>query len=359
MNIDWGLPMNVQQKMRPVPLADTGPAHAIAGLFAAELEVPSVGLDDNFFDLGGDSLMAETLVLAVQKRFGVKLQTSVLLEAQTPREFGRLIASLVPAHPARQLIVPVSGSIGHEPIAMIHGITGSALFANRFSRLLKEKYAIMAVRGMGTEPGEQPYSTIAEIGSTYFEALTSVTGQHPEVLGGICVGGLLAIEVGRLSFEATGRRPAILLIDPPSPGSPWLKPMRDNQMTEARRRQIARKVIYWRLQRDLMSGLGLGQTRLGRHLRKKAFKSALLQATAGFVPSSYPCDILILASSEWGATTVEQYQGWASGKATVKTVVIPGTHDKFRGANMELIDREIIAFLSARSAAASEAPHRQ
>ena len=135
--------------------------------------------------------------------------------------------------------------------------------------------------------------------------------------------------------------------------------MRDNNMTEARRRQIARKVIYWRLQRDLMSGLGLGQTQLGRHLRKKAFKSALLQATAGFVPSSYPCDILILASSEWGATTVEQYQGWASGKATVKTVVIPGTHDKFRGANMELIDREIIAFLSARSAPASEAPNLQ
>ncbi|TIT38888.1 MAG: acyl carrier protein, partial [Mesorhizobium sp.] len=71
-----------------------------------ELGVPAVGFDDNFFDLGGDSLMAETLVLAVQKRFGVKLQTSVLLEAQTPREFGRLIASLVPEHPARELIVP-------------------------------------------------------------------------------------------------------------------------------------------------------------------------------------------------------------------------------------------------------------
>jgi acyl carrier protein len=147
--------MNVQQRVRPVASPGDGPAHAIAGIFAGELQVPSVGLDDNFFDLGGDSLMAETLVLAVQKRFGVKLQTSVLLEAQTPREFGRLIASL-PVHPARELIMSVAGSIGHEPIAMIHGINGSALFANRFSRQLKEKYAIMAVRGMGTEPGEAP-----------------------------------------------------------------------------------------------------------------------------------------------------------------------------------------------------------
>lgn len=244
--------MNVQQRVGPVAVPGDGPAHAIAGIFATELGVPAVGFDDNFFDLGGDSLMAETLVLAVQKRFGVKLQTSVLLEAQTPREFGRLIASLVPEHPARELIVPVSGSVGQEPIAMIHGITGSALFANRFSRRLKDKYAIMAVRGMGTEPGETPYSTMAEIGTNYFEALTSVTGRHPEIIGGICVGGLLAIEVGRLGHEATGKRPAIVLIDPPSPGSAWLKPMPDDRLTERRRRDIARKVIYWRLLRDTL-----------------------------------------------------------------------------------------------------------
>lgn len=343
--------MNVQQRVRPVASSGDGPAHAIAGIFTAELQVPSVSLDDNFFDLGGDSLMAETLVLAVQRRFGVKLQTSVLLEAQTPREFGRLIASLVPVHPARELIVPVAGSIGHEPIAMIHGINGSALFANRFSRQLKEKYAIMAVRGMGTDPGETPYSNMAEICSSYFEALTSVTGRHPEIIGGICVGGLLAIEVGRLSHGATGKRPAIVLIDPPSPGSAWLKPMPDDRLTESRRSQIARKVVYWRLLRDTLGAVGLGQTRLGRHLRKKAYKSALLQAAAGFVPSSYPCDILILASSEWGATTVQQYKGWASDKASVKTVVMPGTHSKFRKANMDAIDAEILAFLAERPGA--------
>lgn len=347
--------MNVQPRARAVASPGGAPAHAIAGIFASELQVPTVGLDDNFFDLGGDSLMAETLVLAVQKRFGVKLQTSVLLEAQTPREFGRLIASLVPMHPARELIVPVSGSTGHEPIAMIHGITGSALFANRFSRQLKQKYAIMAVRGMGTEPGETPYSGMAEICSNYFEALTSVTGRHPDIVGGICVGGLLAIEVGRLSYEATGKRPAIVLIDPPSPGSAWLKPMPDDRLTEGRRRNIARKVIYWRLLRDALTTMGLGQTRLGRHLRKKAYKSTLLQAAAGFVPSSYPCDILILASSEWGATTVADYKGWASDKASVKTVVMPGTHNKFRKANMDAIDAEILAFLAERQGAALEA----
>ncbi len=345
--------MNMHNSLRPGRIApgSSGPAQAIAAIFAQELQLASVGLDDNFFDLGGDSLAAETLVLAVQNRFGVKLQTSVLLEAPTPREFGRLIALQLPEHPARRLAVQVSGSRGQEPIAMIHGISGSALFANRFGKALKLRYSVIAVRGMGLEPGETPYDSVEEISGNYFDGLSSATGQHPRVVGGICLGGLLAIEVGRLTYEATGERPALLLIDPPPLGSAWLKPMADNSMTAQRRRQITRKVVYWRLLRDGLAAVGLGQSRLGRHARQKAFKSMLVRAAAGFMPSSYPCDMLVLASSEWGATTVEQYKGWASDNTIVETVVMPGLHDKFRAAHMDAIDAAIIAFLDARRAA--------
>jgi acyl carrier protein len=347
-----GLFMNVRKVIWPAHAAPSiGPAHLIAGIFAAELQIPSAGIDDNFFDLGGDSLTAETVILAVQGRFGIKLQTSVLLAAPTPREFGRLVVSLNPVHPARQLIVQVSGSAGQESIAMIHGISGSALFANRFGKRLKEKYAVMAVRGMGLEPGETPYSSVAEIAANYFDGLTSATGRHPHVVGGICFGGLLAIEVGRLTYEATGERPALVLIDPPPLGSAWLKPMADNRMTAQRRRQITRKVLYWRTLRDGLKAIGMGQTWLGRHTRQKAFKSMLIRAAAGFSPSSYPCDMLILASSEWGAATVHQYKGWASEQTRIKTVVVPGSHDKFREANMGAIDDEIVAFLAARQRA--------
>lgn len=349
--------MNAPKTIRPgYSTSSEGLARAIAGIFASELQIPAADIDDNFFDLGGDSLTAETLVLAVQNRFGIKIQTSVLLAAPTPREFGRLVASMKPTHSARQLLVPVSGSSGHEPIAMIHGISGSALFANRFGKRLKEKYAVTAVRGMGLEPGEQPYSSLDEISASYFEGLTSMAGRPPNIIGGICLGGLLAIEVGRLTYEATGERPALLLIDPPPLGSAWLKPIEDDRMTASRRRQITRKVVYWRLLRDGLRAAGLGQTRIGRHTRRKAFKNALIRAAAGFSPSSYPCDILVLASSEWSSATVEQYRSWASEKTRIKTVVVPGTHDKFREANMEAIDDEIIAFLAARDVSVAREP---
>lgn len=323
-------------------------AEEVASIFAAELGIASVGLDDNFFDLGGDSLMAENLVLSVQKRFGVGLQTAVLLEAPTPRELAALVGAST--HPSRRLVVPVVGSRGSEPLAMVHGVSGSPLFANRFGEKLKQRYRLLAVRGMGIEPDEKPCETREEMIGGYFEGLKATTGKAPLVVGGICMGGIIAMELGRLAHEATGSRPRLVLIDPPPLGSYWMRPNPDNSMNKRRRRRLDHHVLYWRTIHGIYERLGLGRTRPARIARHKLFKKTLTRALAGFTPSRYPCDVLVIASSEWGADTVGQFREWAAGNGRLHTVVLPGTHDGFREANMDAIDSEIIRFLDERGA---------
>lgn len=330
-------------------VSDAGAAaEAVASIFAAELGIASVGLDDNFFDLGGDSLMAENLVLSVQKRFDVGMQTAILLEAPTPRELARLVRATSTA--SRRLIVPVVGSRGTEPLAMVHGVSGSPLFANRFGEKLKRHYRLLAVRGMGIESGEEPYETREEMFGGYFESLKATTGRTPLVIGGICMGGIIAMELGRLAHEATGMRPRLVLIDPPPLGSYWMRPDPDNSMNAHRRRRLDYHVLYWRTIHGTCERLGLGLTRLARVARHKLFKKTLTRALAGFTPARYPCDMLVIASSEWGGDTVGQFREWASGNGRLHTVVFPGTHDGFREANMDAIDSEIIRFLDEHSA---------
>lgn len=67
----------------------------IAGLFARELEVADVGADSHFLFLGGDSLDAERLILAIGSHFSLKLQTATLLDAPTPRALARVVAALL------------------------------------------------------------------------------------------------------------------------------------------------------------------------------------------------------------------------------------------------------------------------
>lgn len=55
----------------------------IARLIAANLKAKAVGPDDNFIDLGGDSLEALSVALSLEKSFGVTMDPSDVLEAPT------------------------------------------------------------------------------------------------------------------------------------------------------------------------------------------------------------------------------------------------------------------------------------
>ena len=64
---------------------------AIAGLFHSVLGIEDVGIDDNFFDLGGHSLLGVKLVNRIQEIFGVDLGISELFGLPTARSLARTV----------------------------------------------------------------------------------------------------------------------------------------------------------------------------------------------------------------------------------------------------------------------------
>jgi amino acid adenylation domain-containing protein len=66
----------------------------IAGILADLLNVNRIGLDDNFFLLGGHSLLGAQLILRIRERFGVDLSMRHLFEAQTLAKLAQQVESL-------------------------------------------------------------------------------------------------------------------------------------------------------------------------------------------------------------------------------------------------------------------------
>ncbi|MBX3580651.1 MAG: alpha/beta fold hydrolase [Rhizobiaceae bacterium] len=316
----------------------------IASIFAAELKQGSVGPDDNFFDLGGDSLIAENLVLALQHRFSRVLPTAILLEAPTPGELARLIASEADEG-SSDLVVSVPGCGGSEPLVFVHGVAGTALFADRFGDRLKQRYAVMALRARGIEPGEYPHRSLADMVDDYYHAMESATGRPPSTVGGLCMGGIIAIEIGRKAYLDRGIKPRLILLDPPPLGSHWLRPKPD-RMIPLLKLRLEYLAWYRNLLRVLFDRLGLDRTPRGRMARRKSFEKMMFRSMAGYTPPVYPCDVLLLASAEWAPHTVEQYRQWHAGCGRMRTMVLDGGHLNLNSANSDTVAREILAFLS-------------
>jgi acyl carrier protein len=75
------------------------PEASLAAIWEEVLGVQEVGPDDDFFDLGGHSLLSMRVATRVQRRFGASVPLPVLFEARTVRQLAGLLRN---AHPSDQ-----------------------------------------------------------------------------------------------------------------------------------------------------------------------------------------------------------------------------------------------------------------
>ena len=64
---------------------------AMAAIWSDVLATPLVGLDDNFFALGGDSMALMTLLMRIEETYGVYLEQEAVFEAPTPRALSVIV----------------------------------------------------------------------------------------------------------------------------------------------------------------------------------------------------------------------------------------------------------------------------
>jgi acyl carrier protein len=70
---------------------ETALQRALCGIFSSVLEVPEVGIDDSFFDLGGQSLQAMRLLNRIRTEIGVDLLVNALFDAPTVAELAAFV----------------------------------------------------------------------------------------------------------------------------------------------------------------------------------------------------------------------------------------------------------------------------
>jgi aspartate racemase len=181
----------------------------LAKIWEKLLGIEQVDVRENFFDLGGHSLMAARLVAEIDRTFGKTLPVALLFEYPTIKQLAALLVRDEPIAIPRVIAVQSAGC--KPPFFCVHA---EALF-RPLARSLGFDRPLLGLRA-DTEAWPVPYR-LKDIVTAHVSAIRAVQPEGPYFLGGFCFDGIIAYEIAQ-RLRAEGQRVALLvLFDAPNP----------------------------------------------------------------------------------------------------------------------------------------------
>ena len=187
--------------------AITGDEAAIARLMADVLRVPSVGAEDDFFEIGGESILALELSLRISDELQVEVRTDHIYRYASARELAAALPGLREAPGAdagledRPLAFNEGG--GRTPFFFVHAGNVSASFCQRLADRLGPDQPVYGLPLYGGDFGPVPV-TVEAMATRYVELIERWRPDGPIAIGGFCRSALPAFEAAQ-RLRAKGR----------------------------------------------------------------------------------------------------------------------------------------------------------
>jgi len=311
----------------------------LAAIWARLLGVAPIDRHDNFFDLGGDSLLAARLMLEVEDAFGARVPIACLYYSPTLAQLADAVRNERATRKPRSLVMVQPGA-GHVPLFYVPGATpgktvllGYSPYVTRLARALGRRRPIYSLFWEYSR-GEESVETIA---ANLVADLKAVQPAGPYYLAGWSFGGLIAFEIARQLMACGDTVATLVLFDTAGPGTHW---------DESKPRLAATLRRWWRRLTTQADGISVPRpVALAGHLfgrirsrldlrppdwsRSKAMERRYLP-----VPLSGGCRVTIFAShatlEEQGDAGLPRHEpdlGWGAVTAEYEVHAIPGDHE--------------------------------
>lgn len=185
---------------------------SVAGIWADVLAVPDVGPLDDFFALGGDSILGAEAVARVRDLIGrPDLPLVVIVRAPTPRALAAEIESAFDWD--RQGVLTIQPGADEQPLFFAHAIDGEIVRYAALARLLGPDRPVYGLRAPGLVAGEEPPRDVETLAAGYLDGIRAAQPSGPYLLAGYCMGAAIVLELAR-RLETLGESSRLILVDP-------------------------------------------------------------------------------------------------------------------------------------------------
>ena len=217
----------VDRKALPAPDRSTGletyvaprtpTEENLAGIWAEILGFEKVGVENNFFDLGGNSMMTVRLISEINRRHQVSLGPAELFRNPTVGQMARLIDAQQPKRKRQPAVVQMQKGRAELPVYFIYA--GPTEF--RLAKSMGEEHAIFGIdapwplawRNAVAANRTSAFPTMEQLVAPYAAALAAHAPSSPCVLAGHSFAGVMAFEAAHQFLRQGGKVEMVILLD--------------------------------------------------------------------------------------------------------------------------------------------------
>jgi thioesterase domain-containing protein len=194
----------------------------IADIWTRLLSGSTPGMHDDFFIIGGHSLLALRLVHEINRHFSLSLPVRFLFETPTIAGQAEAVSRLIQAsepcatntkHPP---LVPMRKGGDLPPFFLVAGGFGGEaelLVYAGITRYLNSAMPFYGLRARGVDDMCEPHATVQEMAAEYVREIRRVQPHGPYYLGGSCMGGVVALETAQQMRDMGEEVRALIMVD--------------------------------------------------------------------------------------------------------------------------------------------------
>jgi FkbM family methyltransferase len=188
---------------------------ALARIWSDVLGVERIGRHDNFFEIGGHSLLAVRLLAKTNRYFGQMLPLAALFPGPNIAALAKMISS--EEAPSFDILVPIQTNGDAPPVFAVPGVGGNVLSLRPLSKALGANQPFFGLQAVGLDGKRPPLDSVEQTAQANIAALKTIQPGGPYSLIGHSYGGVIAYEMARILLEKGEEISSLILLDSIAP----------------------------------------------------------------------------------------------------------------------------------------------
>lgn len=320
-------PLEIQETEGSLPTSEL--QQQLAVLFEEVSEKRPVYIEDNYFDLGGDSIKSIELI-AKARNLGMNITPNILFKYPTIQGLSQYLEA--EQEEAWDYLVKFHDQGTQRPLFCIHAGGGHVFFYKELHKFIENR-PVYALQPSGAYDDQELQPTINAMALDYIQSMKKVQAEGPYTVLVYCFSAVVGNEICRL-LRADGQQVDLIVVDtmtsPANLNSPKRLKMRVQAFGSRLLRSPKRTLYYWTIARYSLLRMRFQEKAAKEEEARKLerLRRHLMQLSQGHPFSEMEEDVyLLLTKKDHRAVNRETVASWKrTTSGEVRVLRVPGEH---------------------------------